>query len=234
MAARAPRLFPVGSASCSGGASGLVSTSNAVGNSCRSIRFLCLGFFILGLTNASLSVDPRWEPGVGNPLAGLCPGGPRKRGPYRDDSERSARGRRPLDVRGVRTGARGACPSANGSAGRVDMCADDPCARRTDEQSRDHCSGGRAYRRPTRRPKVADAGAFAGALRHIGRMPMAHHSNCLDERIQASTSASRGRGSSSIVCGGGALAYGGANKAVSKWATLTMAHGRGALYDARP
>ena len=25
--------------------------------------------------NASLSVDPRWEPGAGNPLAGFCPGG---------------------------------------------------------------------------------------------------------------------------------------------------------------
>ncbi len=30
---------------------------------------------ILGLPLASLSVDPRWEPGAGNPLAGFCPGG---------------------------------------------------------------------------------------------------------------------------------------------------------------
>lgn len=25
--------------------------------------------------SASLTVDPRWEPGTGNPSAGLCPGG---------------------------------------------------------------------------------------------------------------------------------------------------------------
>src|SRR5512142_1511240 len=30
---------------------------------------------IPGLEHASLSVDPRWEPGAGNPHAGFCPGG---------------------------------------------------------------------------------------------------------------------------------------------------------------
>ena len=29
----------------------------------------------LAYRHASLSVDPRWEPGAGNPLAGFCPGG---------------------------------------------------------------------------------------------------------------------------------------------------------------
>jgi hypothetical protein len=33
------------------------------------------GITTLGLPSARCSVDPRWEPGAGNPLAGFCPGG---------------------------------------------------------------------------------------------------------------------------------------------------------------
>ena len=33
-----------------------------------------------GRRNALVPVDPRWEPGAGNPLAGFCPGGPPKGG----------------------------------------------------------------------------------------------------------------------------------------------------------
>ena len=34
-----------------------------------------IGKRALGLPSVSLAVDPRWEPGAGNPLAGFCPGG---------------------------------------------------------------------------------------------------------------------------------------------------------------
>jgi len=46
-----------------------------VGFSTNASRFRLPVSTILGLTLASLSVDPRWEPGAGNPLAGFCPGG---------------------------------------------------------------------------------------------------------------------------------------------------------------
>ena len=38
-------------------------------------RSRCPTSTILGPARGSLSVDPRWEPGAGNPLAGFCPGG---------------------------------------------------------------------------------------------------------------------------------------------------------------
>ena len=38
-------------------------------------RFRAHESSILGRTRASQPVDPRWEPGAGNPPAGFCPGG---------------------------------------------------------------------------------------------------------------------------------------------------------------
>ena len=53
---------------------------------------------IPGLPCARASVDPRWEPGAGNPLAGFCPGGGPK-GPSLPGPPRPPRGRNlyPLD-----------------------------------------------------------------------------------------------------------------------------------------
>ena len=67
---------------------------------------------------ASLPVDPRWEPGAGNPLAGICPGG----GPQGPSLPGRRRGVRRSGARC--TGARGASggdtrrPRGAGGAGR--------------------------------------------------------------------------------------------------------------------
>jgi energy-coupling factor transporter ATP-binding protein EcfA2 len=58
-----------------GGASERGGRSNKRSASRLVIRFLPRASFILGLRDASLlAVDRRWEPGAGNPPAGLCPG----------------------------------------------------------------------------------------------------------------------------------------------------------------
>jgi len=53
--------------------------------SSSTFRFHFRVFTSHGLTRDSRSVDPRWEPGTGNPYAGFCPGGGGPKGrPYRD------------------------------------------------------------------------------------------------------------------------------------------------------
>jgi hypothetical protein len=52
-----------------------VGRSRCVRNSSNDSSFRYLVSFIRGPPKGSHSVDPKWEPGAGNPLAGFCPGG---------------------------------------------------------------------------------------------------------------------------------------------------------------
>src|SRR5205085_12408390 len=64
-----------GTARCNAVASEHAGTTSATQPSSVAFHFRFPASFTPGLRHASLSVDPRWEPGAGNPLAGLCPGG---------------------------------------------------------------------------------------------------------------------------------------------------------------
>jgi hypothetical protein len=75
------------------------STTRSTSASWRSTRSLTRRSSIHGPTSGSRfatpSVDPRWEPGAGNLLAGFCRGAPRKRGPYRHRPMAEPEGGRP-------------------------------------------------------------------------------------------------------------------------------------------